>query len=73
MNDKAPGTGIILLWMAMFMILGVPFVYLIWDFINHALAGHVIAAEAGLAAVGVTGLAAVLWLVGRRVRRWEAQ
>lgn len=73
MSDSAPGTGGILLWMAVFVIAGIPFVYLIWEFINHALSGHLVATEAGLAAVGVAGVIVIISLVGRRARRWDDQ
>lgn len=71
MSSSDGGTGRIVLWMALFVMVGAPFVFLIWEFVNHALAGRFALREAGLAVVGVVGLAAVLSFVARRVSGWE--
>lgn len=61
----------VVLWMALFVLLGAPFVYLIWNFINHALSGRFEATTAGLAAVGALGLWGVLRFVASRALAWE--
>lgn len=71
MTGTAPGTGRLLAWMALAVIAGAPFIYLIWEFINHLLAGRFVAREAGLALVGLAGAWGVLRLVARRVSGWE--
>jgi len=66
MASTERGTAYIISWIA-------PFVFLIWEFVNHVLTGRFVAREAGLAAIGAVGLAAVLSFVARRVSRWEAE
>ncbi|MDX1395540.1 MAG: hypothetical protein R3195_14225 [Gemmatimonadota bacterium] len=59
------------LWMILFILVGFPFVYLLWDFINHALSGRFDLVSFGLAIVGGVGLFAVLKLVARRAAAWD--
>lgn len=73
MTSSDVGTGSILLWMLAFVVVGAPFVYLIWEFVNHILTGQFVASEAGLAAVGVVAVVAILRLVGARAARWEKE
>ena len=71
MSDRQVGTAGIILWMMLFVVVGAPFVYLIWEFVNHALSGQFEAVEFGLALVGVIGAVVVLRLVAQRAARWE--
>lgn len=73
MSSPGRGTTAIVLWMALFVVLGAPFVFLIWEFVNHILTGTFVAREAFLALVGIIGLGAVLAFVARRVMRWETE
>lgn len=73
MPSPERGTTAVVLWMALFVVLGAPFVFLIWEFVNHILTGTFVASEALFALVGIIGLGAVLAFVARRVRRWEAE
>lgn len=57
-------------WMIVFMLVGAPFVYLVWEFINEVLTGRFDALTFGLAVLGAVGLTAVLRLVGRRAASW---
>jgi hypothetical protein len=59
--------------MALFVIVGTPFVYLIWEFVNHALSGRFVPLELGLALVGAVGAVFILRLVAHRASRWERQ
>ncbi len=72
MTGASPGPLPIVLWMIGFVAAGAPFVYLIWEFINHALSGHFVASEGGLAILGVIGVVAVLRAVATRAARWDA-
>ena len=71
MSDKEASMTPVLLWMALFVIVGAPFVYLIWEFINEILSGQFDPATAGLALVGIVGAVFVLKLVARRAAAWE--
>ena len=71
MSEPTPGTGEILLWMALFVVVGAPFVYLVWQFVNHLLAGRFALGELALAVVGLVGARVVLRAVARRASRWE--
>ena len=59
--------------MGLFVVLGAPFVYLIWDFVNHALSGRFEALTTGLAVVGLIGLTGVLRFVATRALVWEGR
>jgi hypothetical protein len=59
--------------MVVFVIVGAPFVYFIWEFVNHALTGRFVASEAGLALVGLVGVFAVLRFVGARAALWDKE
>jgi len=69
--DSSESMTPVILWMALFVFVGAPFVYLIWNFINHALAGSIEASTAGLAAVGALGLWGVLRFVAARALAWQ--
>lgn len=71
MSSAERGTTAVVLWMALFVVLGAPFVFLIWEFVNHILTGTFVGREALLALVGIVGLGAVLAFVARRIARWE--
>ena len=71
MSPSGPGLGKTVLWMILFILVGFPFVYLIWDFINHALSGRFDLVSFGLAIIGAGGLTAVLKLVARRSAAWD--
>lgn len=71
MADSSESMTPVILWMALFVIIGAPFVYLIWNFINHALTGSIEAPAAGLAVVGALGLWGVLRFVAARALAWQ--
>lgn len=71
MSGSEKGVGPIIGWMSLFVVLGAPFVYLIWEFINEALSGRFELSAAGLAVLGVAGVLGVLRLVAKRAARWE--
>lgn len=58
-------------WMALFVVLGSPLVFLVWRFVNELLAGEFRAGSATLAAGGLVGLIGLLAVVARKIRRWE--
>ena len=72
MSDSSESTTPVALWMTLFVVLGAPFVYLIWDFINDALSGRFEPVTTGLAVVGAIGLLGVLRFVAARVLVWES-
>ena len=65
------GTGGLLGRMALYVVLGAPLVFLVWRFLNEALAGEVHGDSAALAAAGLLGLVWLLRLVARQINRWE--
>jgi hypothetical protein len=69
--DSSESMTPVILWMALFVVIGAPFVYLIWNFINHALTGSIEASTAGLAVVGALGLWGVLRFVAARAVAWQ--
>lgn len=71
--DGGPGPGELLLWMAVFVVVGAPLFYLVWRLLNELLTGRVDGGTAAAGAAGLAGLAVVLALVARRVRAWEAR
>ena len=60
------------MWMMIFVVIGAPFVYLIWDFVNEVLSGRFELSTAGLAVVGVVGAVTVLRFVARRAALWDS-
>lgn len=73
MSDQQVGTVGIVLWMALFVVVGAPFIYLVWEFVNHALSGQFDLLELGLAVVGGAGAFVLLRLVATRASRWEGR
>lgn len=72
MHDEI-GTVGLLGRLALFVVLGAPLVFLVWRFVNEALSGHFRGRSAALAAAGLLGLAWLLRLVARQIRRWEGE
>lgn len=68
-----PRLGPVLGWLAFFVVVGAFPFYLVWSFVNHALAGHIEAGRAGLALLGLLVLLGLLALVARRIGRWERE
>jgi hypothetical protein len=71
MSARDGSVGKTMGWMIAFILIGAPFVYLIWDFVNHLLSGRFELATFGLALVGAGGLTVVLRFVARRAASWE--
>lgn len=68
-SGRAPSFALSLLALGAFVLLGFPLVYLLWDAVNHLLAGD-LASVRPLASLGaLAGLAVLLralaWMVGR--------
>jgi len=71
MTTSEPAVASIVLWMALFVVVGAPCVYLVWEFINQVLTGHFELTRLGLAVVGTIGAVAVLKLVASKATRWD--
>ena len=70
-RSTSVGTGRLTLWIGVFVLLGAPLLFFVWRFVNEILSGRFTGSHALVAAAGLGGLLALLWLVARSVRRWE--
>lgn len=68
---EEPSVGGLLLGMGLFVLLGAPLVYFVWEFLNGLFAGRPDATAGLYAALAAVGLAFLLVFLGRRVRRWQ--
>lgn len=68
MDEKPPSTARLMLWMALFVVAGIPFVAILWETLNHLLA---LKADSGalLAIPAFLLLAGVLYLLSRSLMR----
>lgn len=68
-----PGLPELMLTMAAFVLLGAPLLFFVWRFLNQALAGRVLEGRVLTAVLGLAGLGLLLWLLARRIGRWEGR
>lgn len=71
-KSAPPGVGGLLAGMGVFVIVGFPMVFFIWQFINEILSGRFIPLDAALAAVFLILFIGFLRVLAKRVRRWDA-
>ncbi len=72
-RPRPPGIGGLMAGMAVFVIVGIPMVFFIWQFINEILSGRFVPVDAGLAAVFLVLFVGFLRILASRVRRWDAE
>jgi hypothetical protein len=63
----------IILVIGLFVVIGAPLVFLIWEAINQALTGHWDAVRVAYVAPAVVVLVAALYGMARVLRRWSAR
>ena len=68
----SPGVGGMLLFFAVFAILGGPLVFLIWETINHVLTGNLGAVRLEWFLPAAVAFGVLLVVLGRVLRRWSA-
>lgn len=68
--DKSPGGAILFAAIGLFVLLGLPLVYVIWETINEVLTGNLAAVRLQLFLPAVVALAVVLVVLMRVLRRW---
>lgn len=66
------GFGRLMLFMAIFVIVGTPLVYLLWTVVNDLLTGHFVPSRLLLAAPVLIVFIILLNVLARTVRRWDA-
>ena len=71
-TDGSPSLGAILATFAVFVGLGFPLVYVIWETINQALTGNMGAVRLELFLPALVLLGILLIGLGRVLRRWSA-
>lgn len=69
----SPSVGGIVLFFAAFAVIGGPLVFVIWETINYVLAGDFGAVRLGLFLPALVAFAALLYALGRVLRRWSAE
>jgi hypothetical protein len=67
-----PGVGMLMLAMAAFVVAGVPLVYVLWNSLNHALAGDLGAIQPLVTLAAAVGIGVLAWVLARVIRRWTA-
>lgn len=68
----SPSVGGILLFFAVFAVIGGPLVFVIWETINHVLTGDFGAVRLGLFLPALVAFGVLLYVLGRVLRRWSA-
>ena len=71
MSQSTDGSGRLLLSMALFVLVGMPLVYVAWESLNDLLAGEVSVRELGEGFVALLLLIGLLLLLRRSVARWN--
>ena len=66
-----PSSGQLLGWMTIFVAIGIPMVYFIWEFVNELLLGRFNPGSAITALVFLLLLVVWLRVLARRIRRWD--
>jgi hypothetical protein len=61
-----------MLFMAIFVVVGTPLVYLLWTVVNDLLTGHIVTSRLLLAGPVLIVFIIVLNVLARTVRRWDA-
>jgi hypothetical protein len=70
-RNSSPGSATLFIAIGTFVLVGVPLVYVIWDAVNQVLAGNLRAVRPGLVFPAAAGLAVVLFVFTRVLRRWS--
>jgi ABC-type Fe3+-siderophore transport system permease subunit len=71
MSQSTDGSGRLLLSMTLFVLVGMPLVYVAWESLNDLLAGEVTARELGEGLVALLLLIGLLVLLRRSIARWN--
>lgn len=71
LRDSSPGSTTLFIAIGTFVLVGVPLVYVIWEAVNQVLTGNLGAVRPGLVLPAAAGLAVVLFLFTRVLRRWS--
>ena len=69
-SDNSPGAAGLIVAMGLFVLLGLPLVYVIWGAINELLTGNLAAVRLELVLPAIAGLVVVLVVFMRVLRRW---
>lgn len=64
-------TGRLIIAISVFVVVGFPMVYVLWDALNHLLGGQLRAIRPWLVLPVLIVFAAFVYLLSRFVRRWE--
>ncbi len=70
-RGSAPAGGVVFAAIGVFVLIGVPLVYVVWEAVNHVLTGNIGAVRPGLVLAALIGLAVVLYMLTRALRRWS--
>lgn len=70
-RGSSPGSTALFIAIGTFVLVGVPLVYVIWEAVNQVLTGNLRAVRPGLVLPAAAGLAVVLSLFMRVLRRWS--
>jgi hypothetical protein len=66
------GLGRLMLFMAIFVVVGTPLVYLLWTVVNDLLTGHIVNSRLLMAVPVLIVFIIVLGVLARLIRRWDA-
>ena len=66
------GLGRLMLFMAIFVVVGTPLVYLLWTVVNDLLTGHIVTSRLLMAVPVLIVFIIVLGVLARLIRRWDA-
>jgi hypothetical protein len=67
------GMGALFGAMAVFVLLGSPLVFLIWETVNDLLTGHIVGLHLALAGPALVVLLILFRFLGRSIARWDAR
>jgi hypothetical protein len=70
-HDRAPSIGSLMLYIALFVLIGTPLIALIWDALNLVMAGYFDPLRVGLSIPAVIVFIILARLLSRQVVRWQ--
>jgi uncharacterized membrane protein len=70
-SGAPPGGGILFVAIGVFVLVGAPIVYVVWEAVNQALTGNLDAVRLEVVFPATAGLVVLIYMLMRVLRRWS--